>query len=142
MFQLVADLDLFRWHISLDIDDMAAILTAFAAILGVILIQRRYNRNVNTDQVVDADVLGKFLDLTNEVASLRVEVASARAEIVELRNELGRRTELEEYLRGEIHARDKQIADLQGELDRNRDRITHLEEVVARAGINGDEVQQ
>ncbi len=132
MWTVAAEVDLFRWHWSLDFDDMAALLAAATALLGVVLVRRSLVKQRSINETVDAPVLAKFLELTNEVATLRTELAEARQEIREMRVELTNQGKVEEYLRGVIHARDKEIETL-------RFRVKHLEDVCRRAGINGEE---
>lgn len=75
------------------------------------------------EEKVDSGVLEQFLHLATKVAELEGSVASLRAEIADLQK-------VEEYLRGVIHEKDKQIEAL-------RLRVTFLEESVRRVGADG-----
>lgn len=125
---------------SFDFDDLVSLLLAVAALLGVVWVKRTKSEtsaesastSASVTATIDSDVLGRFLVLTEEVTSLRVQLQAATERIGKLEHDIQERTKLEEYLRGEIHARDEQIRELKG-------RVRHLEDVCRRAGINGEE---
>lgn len=129
MWAIAAEVQLFRWHVSLDYDDMLALLAALGALLGVILIRRSQSNVV--EQTIDEGVLGRFEKYIEEVTSLRVEIKEARDEIAELKTEVRQREKDEEHLRGELHERNKTIEQLKA-------RVRHLEDVIRRAGLDGE----
>lgn len=138
MWAIAAEVELFRWHWSLDFDDMIALLVAVGGVLGVILIRRSQTQSSSVEQHIDDGVLGRFEKYIEEVAELRVTVEYQAAELIRLREALTERAKLEEYLRGEIHARDAIIDRRDEEIAGLRARVRHLEDLCRRAGLNGD----
>ncbi len=57
-------MDFLRWHVSLDLDDMASLLAAFVALVSVFVWKRSYNKQRTVTETVDAPVLAKFLELS------------------------------------------------------------------------------
>lgn len=142
--------------------DAATIATAAAAVVAL-FVTKRTREQVTSDsesriysEAVDSTVLGQFQELMSRLTELEIQLATtnirlaateerlaaAQLEITELRK-------LEEFLQARLHEKDKEVsllvetrATLRSELAQARARITHLEEVVARAGLNGDDMPE
>jgi chromosome segregation ATPase len=88
-------------------------------------------------------------DQALELATTKAELAATKLGLAEALRQLAEMQKVEEYLRGRLHEKDKEIAQLKKEqevdlkrkrleIDRLRSRVQHLEEVCRRAGINGE----
>lgn len=139
--------------------DAATIATAVAAVVAL-FITKRTREQISSDaeshsvtEAVDSTVLGQFQELMTRLSALEIELATtnlrlesteralaaAQTEITELRK-------LEEYLQARLHEKDAEVrilaerrAALSEQLTQAQSRITHLEEVIHRAGLNGDQ---
>lgn len=134
---------------------VAALVTALAAVVSALKVRRtvRKSQSHSTQDIVDSDVLAQFLALTNRMTSLEHELAATRAELkatqAQLQSAVDRLEEmqkLEEYLRSSLHEKDKELtilkvtcAERQEEIERLRTRVRHLEDVLHKAGLNGDD---
>ncbi len=139
-------LDFFRWHISLDIDDMIALLSAVTALVAVFAWKRTYNKQRTVTETVDAPVLAEFLRLTEKVADVEHALHEANRKIDELTAKVTKYARDEAVYQAELHSKNEQIANLTDKLATAREeraalkvRVEHLEEVCKRAGINGEE---
>lgn len=73
------------------------------------------------------------------IEPLTTRIEALEAEIKRLTEKIEKMSDFEEYLQGEIHARDKEIKRLTDQRAKLVARVTHLEMVCKRAGINGDD---
>lgn len=137
----------FRDVISLDWDDLLALLLAIGAVVGVFATKKTRS----TNEVVDGDVLDQFRQLFEKIGQLEVKVAQQAISLDRAHTEIREMRKLEEFLQAKIHEReraivelkarhDKEVRSLRTQLDAARKRITHLEHVCRRAGINGDDL--
>lgn len=123
---------------SFDYDDLVALILAGAALITIFVTKK--TRSISSTETVDGGVLEKFLTLTEKVGDLERQVGTLRAELADTQEILGQTLaeltdvkRIEEYLRGVIHEKDKELAAL-------RQRVLHLEQVCRRAGINGNDL--
>jgi chromosome segregation ATPase len=159
MFPFLAqtDPDLIRPFWSLDFDDIASLLLAGSAVIAIFVTRR--TRSKVTEEHIDADVLVQFKEILERVSELERELASTR-ELLERTQELLEKAiaelaemkKLEEYLQAKLHEKETEIAELRktenrhisqirslkGELGKNRARLSYLETVCRRAGLDGE----
>ena len=95
---------------------ITALVVAAAALAKAFWPQRTESKT----ETVDGGVLEQFLHLASKVSELEGQVASLRAELAD-------RIKVEEYLRGALYEKDKEVTRL-------RIRVAELEEEV---GANG-----
>lgn len=136
---------------------VGALVTAAAALLKVFwpassksLTAAQEHR---VQEVVDNDVLTRFLGLADKVTKLELELAQVKLDLAEAKQQLAQALldmaemqKVEEYLRASLHEKDQELrlvrrtaTERQKEIEGLRGRVRHLEEVCRRAGINGDE---
>lgn len=73
------------------------------------------------------------------ISPLTERIEALELEIARLTEKIGQMQKLEEYLQAEIYSRDKKIRSLENKRAALVKRVTHLEEVCKRAGINGQD---
>ena len=103
------------------------------------LIAEAEHQDMDAAETVTDAALKLLKPLNARIEALETEIKKLTAKIEEMQK-------LEEYLQGEIHARDTQIKTLVRERAKNlskidllKSRVEHLEMVCKRAGINGEE---
>ncbi len=80
------------------------------------------------------------------VKPLEEQIAELKEEVAELREQVAQYQKDEAFYEAELHSKRTEVADLQSQLSEARDkrdeleaRVRHLEEVLKREGINGEE---
>jgi alkylhydroperoxidase/carboxymuconolactone decarboxylase family protein YurZ len=123
---------------------IAALVTAVAAALKAFKPSRPRSKidHKSTEQIVDADVLGQFLGITDRMADLELQVAGLKLELDDLQS-------TERFLRGALEGKDKELAavkmaaaEKQVEILNLQARVKHLEAACERAGLNDYEVEE
>lgn len=136
--------------------------TGLVALVSIRATKRKTNAEAAQGEATAADQLTatalKLLEpLQESIAKLEAKVEAQAAELAQTKldlaealRQLAEMQKVEEYLRGRLHEKDKEIASLKKsheldlkhkrqEIDGLRGRVLHLEEVCKRAGINGDD---
>lgn len=123
----------FRDVISLDWDDLAALLVGVSALIAVFRVKRSHR--LVREEKVDADVLSQFNKLHERIGALEVLVRQQTFDIDKAHADLREMRKLEAMLKAEVDARESRIKGLEASLGHARRRIRHLETILERAGI-------
>ena len=123
----------FRDVISLDWDDVAALLVGVSALIAVFRVKRSHR--LVREEKVDADVLSQFNKLHERIGALEVLVRQQTFDIDKAHADLREMRKLEAMLKAEVDARESRIKGLEASLGHARRRIRHLETILERAGI-------
>jgi len=144
--------DIFRDAVSLDWDDALTLVLALIAVAGVFITRKTQSETRATTETIDGDVLSQFRQLFEKITTLEAEVAAQRVSLEQARAEIKEMRKLEEFLQAKVHEREQQLKEVKEQHDREvknlrsqlkaaRRRISHLEAVCRRAGINGEEIE-
>lgn len=153
---LLAQQDLIRPFVSLDIDDIISLLGVAAVIVGYFVVKKTATRSDEkikaheVTEVVDGSVLGRFAELMERITALEKDLAETRVDLRLALDQIGELRKLEEYLQAKLHEKDAEIRALHSErtemlaehdklramLDEANERICHLEDVCRSAGLN------
>lgn len=136
-------------------------ITALVAALTIRATRRRTNAEAQGEETAAADVitdaaLKLLAPMTARIDRLEKDLRRANKKLDEALRRIEELQKVEEYLQARLHEKDSEIKCLEedkeknvSEIDRLREelasarvRISHLEEVCRRAGLNGDEDEQ
>ena len=146
---------------ALDWVEVAALVTGGAAALKVFWPTTQKNRTISASaahtvtELLDDSVLARFEELFLRIGLLETDLADAKRDLAVALVEIRELRKLEEYLQARLHEKNSEILKMQKERDKNReeitrlrsdlsvaqDRISHLEAVCQRAGINGEIIE-
>lgn len=116
----------------------AALATAVAGALKAFWPQITRSDSTTTSEVVDSDVLSRFLELTERLALVEADLKVTQRKLDEALQRIDELQKVESYLEARLHEKDKEIVSLNAERTVLISRVQHLEDVVRREGLNGD----